>query len=319
MAERNQKINPEFFQSDRNLRFRLFKDKLMFYVTGLCLLLILVPIFGILFEVFINGIIGFTPDVFTKAGGSPLDPNTGLLHAMMGTFYVSVIASFFGIPLGIITGIYLEYYGKGFFSNILRVGIDSMVAIPTIITGIVVFALIVLSMGSFSVLAGGIALAFIMIPIIAKTTEEMIRLVPQLYDEAGYALGLSESQTAFSIVIPLASRGIASGVLLAFARIIGETAPLLFTAFFSQSVPNNILDVSATLTVLIYQYGISPFEAWNRLAWVAALLLMLMNLGVIFITRVIFSENGVRPWTRIAEIIKIAFGGVIGEESAKEE
>jgi len=283
-------VNP-FKNVAPNLRRRFFKDKIMFGVTGFSLILILLPILGILFQVFYNGIIGFTFEVFTEAGGSPLNPHTGLQHAMMGTFYVSLIASFIGIPLGILVGIYLEYYGKGFFADILRVGIDSMVAIPTIITGIVVFTLVVLSMGSFSILAGGIALAFIMIPIIAKTTEEMLRLVPSIYDEAGYALGLSESKTATSIVIPLASKGIASGVLLAFARIVGETAPLLFTAFFSQSVPENILDVSATLTVLIYQYGISPFEAWNRLAWVAAFLLMLLNLSVIFITRIFFGTK----------------------------
>jgi len=299
-------VNP-FENVAPNLRRRFLKDKIMFGVTGFSLILILLPILGILYQVFYNGIIGFTFDVFTEAGGSPLNPHTGLQHAMMGTIYVSLIASFIGIPLGIVVGIYLEYYGKGFFADVLRVGIDSMVAIPTIITGIVVFTLVVLSMGSFSVLSGGIALAFIMVPIIAKTTEEMLRLVPKVYDEAGYALGLSESKTATSIVVPLASKGIASGVLLAFARIVGETAPLLFTAFFSQSVPENILDVSATLTVLIYQYGISPFEAWNRLAWVAALLLMLLNLGVIFITRIVFgtkhSQTGPGIFKRLKQFI----------------
>ena len=280
--------------------FRSFFSKLMLVVTGLCLIIVCIPVFSILIQVFSNGIrslhineVGLA-DLklyLTTAGGSPLSHNVGINHALMGTLYVTLFASMMGIPFGIIIGIYLAYFGKGILNDILRIGIDTMVSIPTIITGVVVWVLVVKAMGQFSVLAGSIALAFIMIPIIAKTTEEMIRLVPTMYDEVGYSLGLNESRIAVSIVLPIASKGIASGVLLAFARILGETAPLLFTAFFSQFVPADITQSTATLTVLIYQYAISPFDHWQELAWFAAMLLIFINISIVVLTRVIFRDD----------------------------
>lgn len=271
--------------------YRLVMDKVIFLVTAFCLILILIPLFSIFIQVYTKGIQSFSINILTHAGAGPLSSTSGISHAIKGTILTTLLASIIGIPLGLIIGIFLEYFGKGWWSNILRVGIDTMVSIPTIITGVVVWYLLVKSMGTFSILAGGIALAFIMIPIIAKTTEEMIRLVPSTYDEVGYSLGLTEARTAMSIVVPLAGKGIVSGILLAYARIVGETAPLLFTAFFSQSTAQTILQPSATLTVLIYNYAISPFKYWENVAWVAAMLLITFNLLIVFITRKFLGVN----------------------------
>lgn len=286
MTETKARPSIYFEESDFSWKYRQFMNKAMFVVSMLCLILLFIPLVSLLLEIFIKGIKGFSIVALTETGGSPLSHSTGIAHAITGTIMVTIIACFIGIPLGIIVGVFLAYYGEGPISDVLRVGIDTMVSIPTIITGVVVWALIVTTMGHFSVLSGGIALAFIMVPILAKTTEEMIRLVPFTYDEVGYSLGFTKSRNAVSIVIPLASRGIASGVLLAISRIMGETAPLLFTAFFSQAKPTTFLDPSATLPVLIYNYAISPFEYWQQLAWFAALLLILFNLTIVLFTRI---------------------------------
>ena len=278
--------------SDKVWKYRRFVNVLMNGLAFLCFLLVMVPLVSVVLQVFSNGFRVFSFEVLIREGGSPLNRRTGIMHALVGTIQVTILGTLIGVPLGISVGVYLEYFGKGRLNDLLRIGIDTMVSIPTIITGVVVWGLVVLSMRSFSVLAGGISLAFIMVPIIAKTTEEMIHLVPKSYDEAGYALGLSESRTALSIVLPMASKGIASGVLLAVARIMGETAPLLFTAFFSQRVPRNLTQPAATLPVLIFNYAIAPYENWHNLAWVAAMILVSMNFGVIFATRKMFGGSG---------------------------
>ncbi|RMG33754.1 MAG: phosphate ABC transporter permease PstA [Methanobacteriota archaeon] len=286
--EENKKENMLRIEDSGHWKYRQLVNHLMNGIALLCFIVVLVPLISVVVQVFANGLQAFSFEILFREGGSPLNKRTGIFHAILGTLQVTVIGSLLGIPLGIATGVYLEYFGKGRLNNLLRIGIDTMVSIPTIITGVVVWGLIVLAMNSFSVLAGGISLAFIMIPIIAKTTEEMIHLVPKSYDEAGYALGLSESRTAMSIVIPMASKGIASGVLIAVARIMGETAPLLFTAFFSQRAPRSITEPSATLPVLIFNYAIAPYDNWHNLAWVAAMILVALNFGVIFITRKMF-------------------------------
>ena len=272
-------------ESSTSWKLRMFMNKFMVVVCGLALLLILLPLGSIFVEIIVNGVKNISVTALTGTGKGPLSTQNGIYHAIYGTLIVSLLATIMGVPLGIITGLYLEYYGKGIFADALRIGIDTMVAIPTIITGVVVWALIVVGGIGFSILSGSVALAFIMIPIIAKTTEEMIRLVPDTYIEVGYSLGLTKSKTATNIVLPLAARGIASGVILAFARIIGETAPLLFTAFFSQSQAHSFLDPSATLPVLIYKYAISPWQIWQNMAWVAAFVLLMFNMTVVLLTR----------------------------------
>ena len=279
------------YTSSRHWKMRMSIDRAMFFITAACFILVLIPLFSILFQVFYNGLRSFKLIVLLNEGGSPVSTISGIRHAITGTIYATLIGSAIGIPSGIIVGTYLAEFGTNAFADVLRVVINTMVSIPTIITGVVVWAFIVIRVGHFSVLAGGIALGFIMIPLVARTTEEMILLVSPIYIEAGYALGLTRMRNTVSIVLANASKGIASGVLLAVARIMGETAPLLFTAFFSQASPSDILDPAATLPVLIYNYAISPFEYWQGLAWVAAMVLILLNLDILLITRLMFPET----------------------------
>ncbi len=279
------------YTSSRHWKMRMSIDRAMFFITAACFILVLIPLFSILFQVFYNGLRSFKLIVLLNEGGSPVSTISGIRHAITGTIYATLIGSAIGIPSGIIVGTYLAEFGTNTFADVLRVVINTMVSIPTIITGVVVWAFIVIRVGHFSVLAGGIALGFIMIPLVARTTEEMILLVSPIYIEAGYALGLTRMRNTVSIVLANASKGIASGVLLAVARIMGETAPLLFTAFFSQASPSDILDPAATLPVLIYNYAISPFEYWQGLAWVAAMVLILLNLDILLITRLMFPET----------------------------
>ncbi len=249
-------------------------------------ILVTIPLVSIILMVFINGINAVvSPDFYLKEGRSPLVQEGGIAHALVGTGIMGAIAVVLGIPLGLVLGIYLGEFGKNRLGEIIRLTIETMAGIPTIITGVVVYALIVLTMGSFSALAGGVALAFIMIPIIGRTTDEMIRLVPDEYREAAYSLGLDTSTTVLNVVLPAASRGIISGIILAVARVLGETAPLLFTALFTQQMNTNITHPMASLTTLIFTYGISPFEFWQKLAWGAAFLILMINLVIVLVVR----------------------------------
>ncbi len=285
------KFGQDSYTASRHWKLRINIDRAMLFITAACFILVLIPLFSILFQVFYNGLRAFKLIVLLNEGGSPVSTMSGIRHAITGTIYATLIGSAIGIPAGIVVGTYLAEFGNNSFADALRVVINTMVSIPTIITGVVVWAFIVTRVGHFSVLAGGIALGLIMIPLVARTTEEMILLVSPIYVEAGYALGLTRMRNTISIVLANASKGIASGVLLAVARIMGETAPLLFTAFFSQASPSDILDPAATLPVLIYNYAISPFEYWQGLAWVAAMVLILLNLDILFITRLMFPET----------------------------
>ena len=270
---------------------RQVKNKVMILIAFTSFLLIITPLISILLQVFANGFKALTINAIRNEGGSPLTTTSGIKHALIGTIKVTILAVILGIPLGIITGMYLALYQENPFKNALRLAINAMVSIPTIITGVVVWALIVKTMGHFSILAGGIALAFIILPILAKSTEEMIRLVSPTYAEVGYSLGYTKTRTITTITLPIASRGIISSILLVTARITGETAPLLFTAFYSQTTPRTLQDPGATLPVLIYVYSISPFKHWQDLAWVAAMLLILINLTMLIVTRALLPRK----------------------------
>jgi phosphate transport system permease protein len=200
-----------------------------------------------------------------------------------------VVAAAAGLPLGVATGIYLAEFGAGRFGSVVRFVTDTLTGVPSIVVGVFVYTLVVVPMGGFSALAGGISLAIIMVPIVARTTEEMIRLVPTGLREGALALGAPQWRVTLEIVLPAAAPGIATGAMLAVARISGETAPLLFTAlnyrFFSTDLGRPI----ASLTVQIYNYAISPYDEWHSLAWAATLVLMtlilVINVGVRFLTR----------------------------------
>jgi phosphate transport system permease protein len=219
----------------------------------------------------------------------PVGEGGGIGNAITGTLVLLLIASAIGMPFGIATGIYLAEFGEGRFASLVRFVADTMTGVPSIVVGVFVYTLIVLPMKQFSTLSGGLALALIMIPIVTRTTEEMIRLVPTSLREGALALGAPQWRVTMGVVLPAAASGIATGAMLAIARVSGETAPLLFTAFGSRFFNWHLDQPIASLTVQIYNYAISPYDEWHAQAWAATLVLMtlilVINITVRFFTR----------------------------------
>ena len=219
----------------------------------------------------------------------PVGEGGGIGNAIVGSAVLLGLASAVGIPLGIASGVYLSEVGRGWYASAVRFLVDTLTGIPSIVTGVFIYAVIVLRAKHFSAYAGGIALALIMVPIVARTTEEMIKLVPHSLREGALALGAPQWRVTLGIILPAAASGIATGAMLAIARISGETAPLLFTAFGSRFFPSGLDEPIASLTVQIYNYAISPYDEWHAQAWAATLVLMTLilaiNVTVRFFTR----------------------------------
>jgi len=221
-----------------------------------------------------------TPKPVGEAGG-------GMANAIAGSAFILLIASVIGVPIGIGAGIYLAEYGRNQFGNVIRFTADVLNGVPSIVVGIVAYAIVVLSQGHFSALAGGVALAIMMIPTIARTTEEMLLLVPTVVREAAYGLGVSRWRTTLSITLRTATSGVITGVMLAFARVAGETAPLLFTAFGNQYWNWKINQPTAALSLQIFTYAISPFDEWHRQAWAGALILIVLIVVAVSAVRIV--------------------------------
>lgn len=219
----------------------------------------------------------------------PVGEGGGIGNAILGSMVLLLLASAIGLPIGIAVGIYLAEFGAGKFSSLVRFVVDTLTGIPSIVTGVFVYTIVVVPMKHFSALSGGIALALVMVPIVARTTEEMIRLVPHSLREGALALGAPQWRVTLGVVVPAAASGIATGAMLAIARISGETAPLLFTAFGSRFFSHYLDQPIASLTVQIYNYAISPYDEWHAQAWAATLVLMTLilsiNIAVRFLTR----------------------------------
>src|SRR2546426_428045 len=209
------------------------------------------------------------PKPVGEAGG-------GMANAIAGSAYILLIASAIGVPIGIGAGIYLSEYGRNRLGDLIRFTADVLNGVPSIIVGIVAYGLVVLSQGHFSALAGGVALAIMMIPTITRTTEEMLLLVPQAVREAAFGLGVSRWRTTLPITLRTATSGVITGIMLAFARVAGETAPLLFTAFGNQYWNWKMNQPTAALPLQIFTYAISPFDEWHREAWAGALILIIL-------------------------------------------
>lgn len=221
-----------------------------------------------------------TPKPVGEAGG-------GMANAIAGSAFILLIASVIGVPIGIGAGIYLAEYGRNQFGNVIRFTADVLNGVPSIVVGIVAYAIVVLSQRHFSALAGGVALAIMMIPTITRTTEEMLLLVPNAVREAAYGLGVSRWRTTLSITLRTATSGVITGVMLAFARVAGETAPLLFTAFGNQYWNWKINQPTAALSLQIFTYAISPFDEWHRQAWAGALILILLIVFAVSAVRIV--------------------------------
>ncbi len=219
----------------------------------------------------------------------PVGEGGGIGNAITGSLMLLGLASFIGLPLGVAAGVFLAEFGEGRFASLVRFVTDTLTGVPSIVVGVFVYTVVVLPMGNFSALAGGVALAIIMTPIVARTTEEMIRLVPHSLREGALALGAPQWRVTTGVVLPAAAPGIATGAMLAVARVSGETAPLLFTALNYRFFSHDLFQPVASLTVQIYNYAISPYEEWHALAWAATLVLMtlilVINVAVRFLTR----------------------------------
>lgn len=238
-------------------------------------ILVLLPLGAIFAYLVYKGIGSINWAFFTQTPKPVGEPGGGMANAIAGSAYILLIASTLGVPIGLGAGIYLSEYGRNRFGNLIRFTADVLNGVPSIIVGIVAYGLVVLTQGHFSALAGGVALAIMMIPTITRTTEEMLLLVPQAVREAAYGLGVSRWRTTLSITLRTATSGVITGVMLAFARVAGETAPLLFTAFGNQYWNWKLEEPTAALSLQIFTYAISPFDEWHRQAWAGALILII--------------------------------------------
>ncbi|HKR22667.1 MAG TPA: phosphate ABC transporter permease PstA [Pyrinomonadaceae bacterium] len=265
-------------------RVRRSISTVMTGLTALCTVLAVGALLLILSYIALRGI-GSLNLQFLIDRPRPVGEGGGIGNAILGSLLLLSISSVIGLPLGICVGVYLAEIGRGRLAGAVRFIVDTLTGIPSIVTGVFVYAILVVPMRHFSALAGGIALALIMIPIVARTTEEMLKLVPHSLREGALALGAPQWRVTMGVIIPAAAPGIATGAMLAIARISGETAPLLFTAFGSRFFPTSLNEPIASLTVQIYNYAISPYDEWHAQAWAATLVLMTLVLGINIVVR----------------------------------
>jgi phosphate transport system permease protein len=243
-------------------------------------------LFWILLETVRLGVGGLTMATLTEMTPPPNDVG-GLANAMYGSFLMVMLATFVGTPIGILAGIYLaEFESKGWLANTTRFVNDILLSAPSIVIGLFVYAVIVAQFKAFSGWAGAIALALIVIPVVIRTTENMLQLIPAGLREAAYALGAPKWKVILSITLKAARAGVVTGVMLAVARIAGETAPLLFTALNNQFWTSSLSEPMASLPVTIFKFAMSPYENWQKLAWAGVLLITLAVLGLNIAARI---------------------------------
>jgi phosphate transport system permease protein len=263
---------------------------------ALSVLVALVPLAFLLFFVVVQGVQALNIDFFTKMPKPVGETGGGLANAIVGTLILTGLGSLFAIPIGIMSGVYMSEYAGTRFASLVRFAADTLNGVPSIVIGVFVYGVAVLPFKQFSAIAGGLALGVMMIPIIARTTEELLLLVPGTMREGALALGATRSRAVFSVVVPAALPGIITGVVLALARIAGETAPLLFTAFSNRFFTTRLTQPIASLTVMIYTYANSPYQDWHRQAWAGALVLvaivLLCSLLARFATRRLETMSG---------------------------
>ena len=225
-----------------------------------------------------------TPKPVGETGG-------GMANALLGSVMILGIASMFGVPVGIGAGIYLAEYGRNRLGKLVRFTSDVLNGVPSIVIGLVAYGLVVIPQRHFSAFAGGVALAIMMVPTVARTTEEMLLLVPHAVREAAFGLGIPQWRTTLSITLPTARAGIITGVMLAFARVAGETAPLMFTAFGNQFWSFSANQPIAALPLQIFTYAITPYDDWHRQAWAGALMLVMLIVGTTTLVRFVFMRR----------------------------
>jgi phosphate transport system permease protein len=273
-------------------------ERVMFGLTIACTLSALGVLFMLLGYMAYQGASSLSLDFFTRLPAPVGEAGGGMANALVGSAKLLLVAALVGIPIGFLGGVYLAEYGDGRLGFLVRYAADVLNGVPSIVIGITVYALLVRPFGHFSTLAGGAALGLITIPVALRSSEEFLRLVPTSLREAALALGAPDWVVTVRVVIPAAMRGIATGVLLSLARVAGETAPLLFTAFNNRFWSPGFTQPTASLPVMIFTYAIAPYEDWHAQAWAAGLVLLLLVLGVNLFARLVLhpgsfaSSNG---------------------------
>jgi len=260
-------------ESARRAR-RALVSRIAVALCGASVLIALVPLAFILFFVVSRGAQALTLGFFTNMPVPVGETGGGMANAIVGTLMLTALGALAAIPIGITSGVYMSEYAGSRLASAVRFSADTLNGVPSIVIGVFVYGIAVLPMQRFSMLAGSIALGVMMIPIIARTTEELLRLVPSTLREGALALGATRGRAMFTVMLPAALPGIITGVILALARVAGETAPLLFTAFSNRFWNTNPLQPTASLTVQIFTYASSPYEDWHRQAWAGALVLV---------------------------------------------
>jgi phosphate transport system permease protein len=273
-----------------------FRKGMNWFVSGLAVLstvLVIAPLVAILVYLIYKGASSLNFAFFTKPPAPVGEPGGGMANSIVGSGIVLALASLMGIPVGIAAGVYLAEFGRGkMLANAIRFTADVLNGVPSIVMGIAIYSLIVMKQKHFSAFSGGVALAVMMVPTITRTTEEMLATVPHSIREAALGLGVPKWRTVFSVSLRTASAGIITGCMLAFARVAGETAPLLFTAFGNQFWSVKLNEPIGALPLQIYVYAISPYDEWHRLAWAGSLVLIAMIMVSVTLVRV-FAGRGI--------------------------
>ena len=284
------------FQTKSMRLNKLRRNATNYFVSTLAVLatiVVIAPLVAILFYLIYMGASSLNLAFFTHIPAPVGEAGGGMANSIVGSGIILALASLMGIPIGIAAGVYLAEFGQGtFLANAIRFTADVLNGVPSIVMGISIYSLVVMQQKHFSALAGGIALAIMMVPTITRTTEEMLATVPHAIREAALGLGVPKWRTVVSISLRTASPGIITGCMLAFARVAGETAPLLFTAFGNQFWSFKLNEPIAALPLQIFVYAISPYDEWHRLAWAGALVLIVMIMVSVTLVR-IFANRGV--------------------------
>jgi phosphate transport system permease protein len=275
-------------------QWRKFKSFVLVTLCGAAVVVALVPLVLILFFVVARGVTSLNWNFFTKLPVPVGEPGGGMANSIMGTLIVTGLGALFAIPIGVISGLYAAEYAGSRLASAVRFAADTLNGVPSIVIGVFAYAVVVEPVKQFTALAGGVALGIMMIPIIARTTEELVKLVPMSLREGALALGASRARAVFTVVLPAAMPGIITGIVLALARIAGETAPLIFTSFNNRFFSTNLMQPISTLTVQVWTYANSPYDDWNRQAWAGALVLV-----TIVLTCSIFARFATRRLERM--------------------
>lgn len=270
--------------------YRKFKNTLFLLLTLAAALAVLIPLFMIIQFVLVQGASSLNWNFFSELPKPVGETGGGMRHAIMGTIFIVILGAAIAIPIGVTCGVYLSEFSKSKLSKTLKMTVDLMSGIPSIVIGIFAYLIVVVPLKSFSALAGGIALSIIMLPVIIKTSEEILKLVPNHIREAGLALGLPRWKVILFIILKGSVSNLLTGMILAISRAAGETAPLLFTAFGNMYFSYSLNEPMASLPVQIYTYAISPYKDWQRQAWAGAFVLMVLILTMNLFARYILAK-----------------------------